>query len=200
MVSISTPVPNDHARPGGTVTPESAVPGPAAGPRRSGRGARDMALSMIVLLIPVAIVVAIFRFGGGEDVQVQDPAATFAEARASSAFPVAEPAGLADGWRSISADFRGGEPGAILRVGYLSPAGGTAQLIESAQPTDQLLPAELGDSMTNKGTVAIAGRSWQVFDVRNGEHALVDLTPGRTVIVIGGADLAELQQLAAALK
>jgi hypothetical protein len=45
-----------------------------------------MAISMIALLIPIAIVVAIFRFAGGEDVQVQDPAPTFAEARASKAF------------------------------------------------------------------------------------------------------------------
>jgi hypothetical protein len=159
-----------------------------------------MAMSMIVLLIPIAIVVAIFRFGGGEDVQVQDTAPTFAAARASKAFPVAEPSGLADGWRPISAAFHGGEPGALLRVGYLAPSGGTAQLVESDQPTDQLLPAELGDHMTSRGTVAVADRSWQVFEVRNGEHALVDLTPDRTIIVVGGADLAELQQLAAALK
>jgi hypothetical protein len=54
--------------------------------------------------------------------------------------------------------------------------------------------------MTSQGTVEVAGRSWQVFAVRNGEHALVDLAPDRTIIVVGGADLAELQQLAAALK
>jgi hypothetical protein len=158
-----------------------------------------MAMSMIALLIPIAIVVAIFRFGGGEDVQVQDTTPAFAEARASKAFPVAEPAGLADGWRSISAVFRPDESGAVLRVGYLAPSGGTAQLVESDQPTDRLLPAELGDHMTSRGTAEVAGRSWQLFEVRNGEHALVDLAPDRTIIVVGGADLAELRELAASL-
>jgi hypothetical protein len=156
-------------------------------------------LSMIALLIPLAIIVAIFRFGGGEDVQVQDPAPAFADARASRAFPVAEPAGLGDGWQSISAVFRL-ESGAILRVGYLSPSGGTAQLVESNQPADHLLPAELGDHMTSRGTVDIAGRAWQIFEVRNGEHALVELAPDRTIIVVGGADLTELRGLASALR
>jgi hypothetical protein len=95
--------------------------------------------------------------------------------------------------------FRAGESGAVLRVGYLSPSGGAAQLVESNQPADQLLPTELGGHMTSQGTAEVAGRSWQVFEVRNGEHALVDLAPNRTIIVVGGADLADLQELAASL-
>jgi hypothetical protein len=130
---------------------------------------------------------------------VQDTTATFADARASKAFPVAEPTGLGAGWRAISTVFRSDGSGAILRVGYVAPSGDTAQLVESNQPTDALLPTELGDHQTNQGTADVGGRPWQVLAVRNGQHALVDLAPDRTIIVVGGASLAELRELAASL-
>src|SRR5690606_9687215 len=42
-------------------------------PTRSSRSMRDLVMSLIVLLIPVAVIVAIFRLGGGEDPVVIDP-------------------------------------------------------------------------------------------------------------------------------
>ncbi|WP_344126105.1 DUF4245 domain-containing protein [Luedemannella flava] len=185
MTSAQTPVPADL---------------PAAGPRRSGRGWRDMARSMVVLLIPVAIFVGIYRFYGGEDVVLVDTAPAYAEARAAKAFPVLEPAGLADGWRPVSAAYRTGADGGVLRIGYLAPDDGQIQLVQSNRPADLLVADELGAAGEGRGTVNEAGLSWQVYTVRGDEHALVSVGPDRTVIVVGSAEVATLRTLAGALR
>jgi hypothetical protein len=163
-------------------------------PPRSGRTLRDMALSMVVLLVPVAIVVAIFRLQGGEDVAVVDPGPAVAQAQAANAFPVSVPR-LDGGWRTVSAVFRPETGGATLRLGYLTPGGGAVQVIESNEPADALLIRELGDQTRPTGVTG----AWNTYDVRNGEAAWVRKEQGRTVIIIGRADRSEFDVLAAAL-
>jgi hypothetical protein len=188
VTTEQTPAPSDLDEP------------PAAGPSRSARGWRDMARSMAVLLIPIAIFVAIFRFYGGEDVAIADTAPVYADARAAGAFPVVEPAGLAGGWRPVSAAFRTQQPGAVLRIGYLTPDDGQVQLVESDRPVADLVKAELGDDGEILGTVNEAGLPWQVYAVRHGEHALVTTDGDRTVIVVGSPDVTTLRTLAGALR
>ena len=44
-------------------------------------------------------------------------------------------------------------------------------------------------------------RTWDTYEIRGGsERALVATEPGRTLIVLGQADVAELEHLAAALE
>ena len=159
-----------------------------------------MARSMVVLLIPIAIFVAIFRLYGGEDVVIADTAPAYADARAAGAFTVVEPAGLAGGWRPVSATFRVDQPGAVLRIGYLTPDDGQVQLVESDRPAADLVRSELGDSGEGLGTVNAAGLAWQVYTVRHGEHALVNTDGDRTVIVVGSTDVTTLRTLAGALR
>ena len=160
---------------------------------------RDMATSMVVLLIPVVIVVGLFRFFGGEDVVTTDTQPAFDAARAASAFPVFEPKDLGDGWRSIRSVYGAEEGGSALRVGYVTPAGGGVQLVESNQPVEAVIRHELGESVVPTGTVDVAGRTWQSYTVRNGERALLLLEPGRTIVIVGSAGESELTELAAAL-
>jgi hypothetical protein len=167
--------------------------------RPARRTARDLVISLIVLLIPIAFIVALFRLKGGEDPVVIDPSPAMAQAEAAGQFPVSRPGGLAEGWRPVSAVFRREDTGAILRVGYLTPSGAGVQLIESNQPAEDLLRRELGDPVRPTGTVDIAGRQWQSYEVRGDEHALVRTGPDRTVIVIGRGGPDELRALAAAL-
>ena len=162
------------------------------------RTMRDMVISLVVLLIPVLLVVAVYRLKGGEDPVVIDPSAPIGQAQEGGAFPVSVPRGLAEGWRPISAGYRGGAT-AVLRIGYLTPSGGGAQLIESNEPAESLLRRELGDQVRPTGTVDIDGRSWQSYDVRDGERALVQTDPARTLIVIGRAQPDELRELARAV-
>ena len=167
--------------------------------RPARRTARDLVISLVVLLVPIAFIVAVFRLKGGEDPVVIDPSPAMAQAEAAGEFPVSRPGGLAESWRPVSAVFRREDAGAILRVGYLTPSGAGVQLIESNQPAGGLLPRELGDSVRPTGPVDIAGRAWQSYQVRSGEHALVRTGPDRTVIVIGRGGSDELRALATSL-
>jgi hypothetical protein len=156
-----------------------------------------MAISLAVLLVPLVIVFAISRLLGGGEVVVVDPAP--AVSRAAAAFPVVTPRGLPDAWRPVSATFAAENGGQALRIGYVTPAGGAVQLIESNEAVDPLLVRELGDNTRPTGPVTAGGASWRSFDVRQDEHALVRTDSGRTVILVGKAGPNELATLAGSL-
>jgi hypothetical protein len=154
-----------------------------------------MVISLIVLLIPIALLVVLFRLRGGEDVQVVDPSAALDEARAAAVFPVAEPTGLDSGWRMVSAQFDGG----TLRIGYLTPSGGQVQLIEAKDAPDVLLPREFSAGARAGDNLSVDGLLWRVYQVTGVERALVLGQPDRTLIVIGRTDLVDLAVLAQAV-
>jgi hypothetical protein len=166
--------------------------GRVSSPARAGRTPRDMALSLVVLLVPVLLLVGVFRFLGGERPTAVDPAPVYAEARAAHAFPVAEPVGLPDGWQVASAVFQRTGSGAVLRIGWRSPGGTTAQVVES----DGSLTAELGSGAKPAGTGYVAGREWQRYTRADGAWALMRSEPGRTLLVTGRGDIADLLTLA----
>ena len=159
-----------------------------------------MAISLLVLLVPIALLLTFYRVVlGGDEPTRDDPAPAIAQARAVNAFPVSEPVELPDGWRPIRATFRQADGGRALRIGYVSPEGRGVQLLESNVPPERLLPAELTRNSQPQGATEVAGRSWQRYTARAGERALVLLEPERTVIVVGDAAEAELRDLAASL-
>ncbi|GAA4694457.1 DUF4245 domain-containing protein [Phytohabitans rumicis] len=175
---------------------QTVAPPPSTNTRRP----RDMVLSMAVLLVPVLIIVLIYRVvqGGDQPVKV-DTAPALDQARSVGAFPVSEPSGLDDGWRPISATFQTADGGKVLRIGYVTPSGAGVQLVQSDVPAERLLPAELTGSGQPRGATDIAGQSWQRYTARPGEQALVLLQPDRTVIVVGSAEETELRILATAV-
>lgn len=155
-----------------------------------------MALSLLVLLVPIALVLGIYQvlFDGSEPAAI-DPQPTLAQARAAGAFPVSEPVGLGDGWHPVTAAFQQGDGGRTLRLGYLTPDGRGVQVVQSSVPADRLLPAELADATQPEGAVDVAGTSWQRYRAAAGQRALVLLEPDRTVIVLGSAPEEELRYL-----
>jgi hypothetical protein len=158
-----------------------------------------MTLSLVVLLIPLALIVAVYRFRGGEDVVVVDPAPAITQARGAQLFPVAAPQGLGTDWRPIRAVFQASGSVGTLRVGYITPSGGAVQLIESNENAGTLLARELGDQVSPQGDVIVNGKAWRSSTVRGEELALVDTSPERTVIVVGRARLDEITALAQSL-
>lgn len=181
--------------------PNAPTPTPDAPPTtvRHSRTARDMTLSLMVLLIPLALIVAVYRFRGGEDVVVVDPAPAIAQARGAQLFPVAAPEGLAADWQPVSAVFQASGGVGTLRVGYITPSGGAVQLIESNENAGSLLARELGDQVRPQGDVTVNGKTWRSSTVRGDESALVDTSSERTVIVVGQAGLDEMTKLAQSL-
>lgn len=182
-------------------TGESPAPSAAADANnRSERSPKDMAISLLVLLVPIALLLAFYRgFLGGDQAAVVDPAPALDSAQAAAAFPVSQPQGLDEGWRPVRADFRTVEGGSTLRLGYLTPEGRGAQVVQSSVPPERLLPAELTDQGQPQGRTDLAGRTWQRYTARSNEQAFVLLEPDRTVIVVGDARDSELRELAGAL-
>jgi hypothetical protein len=159
---------------------------PATRPARSGRSARDMALSMAVLIIPIFLLLG--------------AAQTYATARHSASFPVLEPGGLPGGWTAISATFGKVDDGSTLRVSYVPPAKTGLQLVESDRPVNALLPDELGGAAQPGNLETVGGRQWRTYPVAgDGGRALVLAEDGRTTIITGTASAADLRTFAATL-
>jgi hypothetical protein len=169
-------------------------------PERPSRRPRDLALSLLVLLVPIALLIGVYRgVHKGDQPLLVDAAPVIDQARSAGDFPVAAPAGLPDGWRTVSARYVAGDGAAVLRVGYLSPSGAGFQLVESDLPAERLLGAELTTQARPLGVERVAGRDWQRYAARPGERALVLLEPERTVLVVGAGPPAEFAELATAL-
>ncbi|MEU5904388.1 DUF4245 family protein [Micromonospora sp. NPDC047467] len=180
---------------GGRPTP------PRAAAAKAERSPKDMAISLLVLLIPIALLLAFYRgFLGGDQAATVDPAPAIEQARSANTFPVSQPQGLGSDWRTVSARYQSVEGGANLRIGYLTPEGRGVQLLQSSVPAERLLPAELTDEGQPQGPTELAGRTWQRYAARGNQQALVLLEPTRTVIVLGDARDNELRELAGALR
>lgn len=186
---------------GAAETGEVPAPPPRVDAGKSERSPKDMAISLLVLLIPIALLLAFYRgFLGGDEPVTADPAPAIESARAANAFPVGVPADLGDGWRTVSANFQTAEGGSTLRLGYLTPEGRGAQLVQSSVPAERLLPTELTDQGQPQGQTDLGGRTWQRYTARGNDQALVLLEPTRTVIVVGDARDNELRHLATSLR
>ena len=186
---------------GGMEPAEPAAPAaPPAADRSGGRTPRDMALSLAVLLVPIALLLVFYRVVLSGDAPITvDPGPTIQEARSAALFPVAVPTGLGSDWHVSSATFRRQSDGATLRLGYVDPDDDPIQLVESSVPPETLLPTELSAGATPTGQFRDASGAWRRYDTRPGEQALVLAEPTRTTIVIGRTDTANLEALARSL-
>ncbi|GGL90871.1 DUF4245 domain-containing protein [Micromonospora yangpuensis] len=192
-VTPATPAPDEP------VEPTADAP-PSVRPSERGRRPRDMAISLLVLLIPIALLFVFYRgFLGGDQPISMDPAPAVEQARDAGLFPVSEPTGLGPDWHPVRASYQTVEGGANLRIGYVTPEGRGAQLVQSNVPAERLLPAELTAEGQPQGSVDLAGRSWQRYTARGNEQAYVLLEPNRTVLVVGDARDNELRQLVTSL-
>lgn len=159
--------------------------------RRAGRSPRDMALSLLVLLVPIFLIMAIYRglHGGDQPVTVDAAPET---ARAAQAGLTVTPRDLPDGWRVVTAAYNGRT--GTLRLGYLTGAEKGLQLVEAKRP--DLAQEELTSTGRQTGTVTIGGAEWQRWTGRTDENALVLVRDGITIVVSGRVDQADLTRLA----
>ncbi|HEY2673533.1 MAG TPA: DUF4245 domain-containing protein [Rugosimonospora sp.] len=175
---------------------------PAARQAAGGRSARDMALSIAVLVIPIFLLLGVYRvfFAGDAPIAV-DASQTYATAKHDAPFPVLEPSGQPGGWTAISATVGKVSDGWVLRVSYVPPAKTGLQLVESNRPVNSLLADELGGSAQPGNLERIGGRAWREYpSVHTGARALVVVDDGRTTIVTGTASDTDLRAFAASLQ
>jgi hypothetical protein len=163
-----------------------------------------MALSLLVLLVPVALVLGLYRFLGHETPPMIDPAPAYEAARSAHELPILQPS-LPAGWQVQLAQYRrepvrGGSTVGVLRIGVRSPDGGAMQLVESAAPASELTAGELGNGARADGAVQVGERTWTRYTAtRAGEHGLILAESGRTVLVYGRATDDDLARFAATL-
>ena len=201
----------------GTDAPAGPPPGPPAGEsdeaaaaasravlerRRAGlrRSAADMVRTMAVVVGVVVVLVLLVPRPN----EVTQPAADVPSAaqRASQRLgvPVAVPAGLPAGWTATSARVQTGTDGVLTwHVGYLTPAGQAAGVIQGAQPTAAWEGAQVIDG-AQRGSTAIDGRTWVLRSRPDrGITNYVLRRPELTTIVTGRAPVADLTLLARSL-
>lgn len=166
---------------------------------KGSRRPRDMLLSMAVLLVPIGAILLLFQFlGGDQEVVTTDPGPAISEAR-QAGLAVAAPRGLSDEWKPTSAVVRRDGDATTLRIGYVTPSGGFAQVIETDAEPETALRQELDGGGRPTGVERIGEARWQAYPGRGEERALVLMEPGRTILVIGNASAEELRTLAASL-
>lgn len=160
-----------------------------------------MVLSLAVIVGIVAVVL-LFQERGGPAVKTVDPAPVYAGARHVAAFTVRTPAGLPKGWRPTSARTERSDSGRVtLRVGFVTPAGRFAQLVESDRPRGQVLGRELSPGVQPTGSVPVGAAVWQRFPGgQAGDHAIATTQGSVTFVVSGNAGLGELEVLAESLR
>ncbi|MEV6526940.1 DUF4245 domain-containing protein [Longispora sp. NPDC051575] len=175
---------------------ESAAPAKEA---RKTRGAKDLAYSMLALLIPIVLMLGIWRLLGGESPTTVDPDPVVADARARAAYQVWAPSAVPAGWHVSTAKVAQQDGHLVLRIGYAGPDGEFLQLTESGAPVAGVLDGAVGGA-TVQGTAEINGRTWSLYTGTKGVRALVLAETGRTIVFAGQAADAVLVEFATSLK
>jgi hypothetical protein len=165
---------------------------------RLSRTPMDMAKAVLILLVPIAILFALYVFFfGGNNVIPIDPSGTYSTATSSANFTVAQPSGLSDKWKPVSSAYADD----LLRVGYIAPNGDGIQLIESSHPANALLDSEVSKSARTGTAVSIGDTTWGQLNVPDrATNALVSTVGNRTIIIRGDTDFKTLQEFASALR
>jgi hypothetical protein len=193
----------------GQVTPDPETPlsaAPPTTPERSTAGSgrashslRDIAISLAVLVVPIVAIVLVARSCDTPTAPTIDASAQYRIAGES--FAVVTPHPLPSGWRTVTALVEPTSDRKILRVGLTSPGGGAAQIVEASGLDVKLVPDELGKGKPTPlaNPELIAGATWQLYEGRGGQHALVSVRPATIVVINGTASDDELRSLAASL-
>jgi hypothetical protein len=156
-----------------------------------------MVFAMVVLMVPVVLIVALYRFLGNETPPTVDPAPAYESAERAKLFDVARPANLPQDWHIASATYASG----VLRVGFTLPGDATLQLVESNTAADTLAPTELGPGSKRDASFDVDGTAWDRWTSSHpGERAIVLATSGRTIIIAGKASDDDFRTLARSLK
>ncbi len=155
-------------------------------------------------LLLLILLAAWLRQPGGQKVTQVDPGPQIAYAKRLATFPVLAPTGLAPGWRptrsGVDAPADPTRGPVTLRIGYVTPSGQFAALVETGRQPPAVVTDEVPGSVP-AGTVAVGGRTWQRYRTPRGEIALVGQpAAGLTALTTGSASLDELVGLARALR
>lgn len=179
--------------------------------------ARDMIISMAVILIPVLLLVYFFSAPGDADKPGAGEASaarvnigqTLEVARAESTFPLLLPEGLGDdwtpmrvGWAQDGENWITGEPadGDSWQVGYLGPDQIYYGVQQRGGSGAAFITATTREGSAVGGDVELAGHTWTRYESKDGRtRSLVSKEEGSVAIVSADTDFVSLEAFAALL-
>lgn len=171
--------------------------------------ARDMLISMGVILVPVLLIVLFFTQSPDQEPETVDVAGTLARARAESPYPLLEAQGLGDDWTPVRVAFAAdGQPwitsepavGDSWQVGYLSPDGIYFGVQQRNDGEAQFVSTVTRGATPVGGEVQAAGRTWERYESSDGRtRSLVSETDDVTSVVTADTDFMELEAFAGTL-
>jgi hypothetical protein len=170
-----------------------------------------MVLSMTVVSVFILATMAIVGGSLGvlstdsaaRDVRPVDYRSDLAAAVERADYEVLEPSGVPEEWVSQSSRVENPATGAgatvLLQIGFLTPQGHFASVVQSDEPAAELLAAQ-SLAPDAEARVPVDGDTWQQHRrTDRDEIALVLTEAERTVVLTGDARLDELRLLAASL-
>ncbi len=174
-------------------------------PPPASSGARRTVVNMLRSLVPltllIVVLVVVFQ-PKRQPIPTVDPANDFRYAASQLGTSVPSPHGLGTGWRSTSSDVATSAPGrraVSVDVGYVTPGGNFARLVESGRPVAEVVRTQLRNP-SPAGAVTIGGRRWARYRTDRGETALAGTLSGIGVVVTGNASSAEMRTLISSLR
>ena len=160
-------------------------------------------MAALLPLVAVIVLLVLWQRGQPQPVATVDPAADVAYARRVSPVPLPAPTGLPAGWRATSSRVEAPSPtgrGPVtLAIGYLTPAGGFAQVVVSDQGVEAVL-RQWAAGAVRDGTAPVGAASWERYRATRDEVVLVSRVGRATVLVTGDASGADLALLAGSVR
>lgn len=170
--------------------------------RRLRQTARDMVISLAVVLAVVLLIWLPFRpSGSADDVRTVDPTPVIEGARQAEPWPVLAPVGLGADWRCTSARIEQAADGAdVVHLGYLSPTSTYVGLEQSAtKVTGWVFEATVKGR--EQGTTDVGGTTWTTYeDTEQTHRSLVRTADGATYVVVGTGPFEQIEEFAGKLR
>lgn len=172
--------------------------------------ARDMVLSLLVIMVPVAIFAALLSSGPDQpEVRTIDWRAVAARARQQSPYPIQAPAELPSGWRATRASWTEvGQPDPTgtesvrnrWQLGVLTDSGVYLELDQVDKRAAEFVQEASRDGAED-GTSRIDGATWQRLVTDDDRtRSLVRRASGVTTLVVGDASYQQLEAFAGLLQ
>ncbi|MBO1756369.1 DUF4245 domain-containing protein [Allobranchiibius sp. CTAmp26] len=179
---------------------QAGAPAPA---RRGMSGtAKNMVISMIVLVAGCLVLIALVPRVGSVQQPVANVAAIAREVGDEQKWDVAVADGLPTGWTATNVTLMTDNPPDTWQAGYTTPGTHYAAVVQTSAGDAAWVTRQTG-AAKRVGTISLGGATWIRYERNDGEQqALVRTVPlgGLTTAVIGTAPWSQLNQFAAALR
>ena len=167
---------------------------PMAGHNSRAR-ARDMVISMLVLLVPIGLIYWFFTSNPDAKPEAVDVAPVLTVAQEQSPYPVLRPVNLPDGWVATRVawaedgeNWIDGEPavGNSWQVGYISPDGTYIGLQQRDRAASAFIDDLTRDGVASGTTDETAGRTWERWTSSDGRTNSLVWRDGDVAAVVAG--------------